>query len=272
MSTPAAALAEVEKPVENFAPRRVIDFYLVAGILIAIACVLAGIALTGVRLSYFLQPTGMMIVLGGTFGVSIMTTPRRALAGSAHALWNLFSPVYTDRAALVEEIMSFARPARTKGLLAMEREITKIRHRFLRESLALAVDVPDREQLKSALESKVRLKERTGETDAKTLEVAGGFAPTIGVLGTVVGLIDVLRHFSNVAGVASGVGTAFVSTIYGLGLANLLLLPAANRIRANAAENFETDEMVLEGVLALVEGLHPALIRERLTAFVERPQ
>ncbi len=272
MSTPAIALPETERPVERAAPRRAIDFHIMAGIAIAIASLVAGIAITGVRLSYFLQPAGMTIVLGGTFGVSIVTTPRRALGNCARALWRLFSRTEVDRAALAEQILSLAKPVRSRGLLAMEAQIEKIANPFLRESLTLAVDVADREQLKSALESKLRLRERNGETDAKTLEVAGGFAPTIGVLGTVVGLIDVLRQFSNIAGVASGVGTAFVSTIYGLGLANLLLLPAANRIRANVAEAFETDEMAIEGVLALVDGLHPALIRERLTAFVERPQ
>jgi chemotaxis protein MotA len=270
LSTPAVALAQVPKTEETPAPQRVIDFYMMAGIVIALASVVAGIALTGVHASYFLQPTGMMIVLGGTLGVSIVTTPGRALKNSARALLNLFSRAQADRAVLIEQIMSFARPVRTRGLLAIEASIPRIENAFLRESLALAVDVADRGQLKAALESKLHLRERNGETDAKTLEVAGGFAPTIGVLGTVVGLIDVLRQFSNIAGVASGVGTAFVSTIYGLGLANLVLLPAANRIRANVAEAFETDEMIIEGVMALVDGQHPSLIRERLTAFVER--
>jgi chemotaxis protein MotA len=114
------------------------------------------------------------------------------------------------------------------------------------------------------------MRERHADADAKTLEVAGGFAPTIGVLGTVVGLIEVLRQFTNIPGVASGVGTAFVSTIYGLGLANVILLPAAHRIRANAAQDFEADELVVEGVQMLLEGLHPSLLRERLSAFLQR--
>ena len=98
--------------------------------------------------------------------------------------------------------------------------------------------------------------------------MAGGFAPTIGVIGTVVGLMDVLRQFSNIASVAGGTGTAFVSTIYGLGLANLILLPSAQRMRANVADQFETNEMIVEGTLCLFDGVHPSLVRDRLSCFL----
>jgi chemotaxis protein MotA len=100
--------------------------------------------------------------------------------------------------------------------------------------------------------------------------VAGGFAPTLGILGTVVGLIDVLRQFSNMQSVGLGIGTAFVSTLYGLGLANLVLLPAAHRIRAKVAETFELQELIIEGVLCGVDRVHPSLIRHRLNAFLRK--
>jgi chemotaxis protein MotA len=132
----------------------------------------------------------------------------------------------------------------------------------------MSMDVKERSELESALENHLRLKERQGEADAKILEVAGGFAPTIGVLGTVVGLINVLRQFSTPSAVASGVGTAFVSTIYGLALANLVMLPAAHRIRARVAEAFETQELVMEGVLCLYDKIHPSLVRQRLRCFL----
>ena len=98
--------------------------------------------------------------------------------------------------------------------------------------------------------------------------MAGGFAPAIGVIGTVVGLIDVLRQFSNMNSVALGIGTAFVSTMYGLALANLLLLPAAHRIRAMVAETFEMEEMIIEGGLCMIDGTHPSLVRDRLNCFL----
>jgi chemotaxis protein MotA len=267
LSTPAVALVQPQTPPAI--SRRRIDVSMLAGIAIAVAAVVAGIAATGVHLSYFLQPTGVFIVLGGTLGVTFVTTPRRALGSTAHAVARLIWEKPVDRAALIEEMMTLARPARTRGMAAIEPMIAGSSHPFLREILSLAVDLPQRVELKAAFETKLRLRERQGEASAKALEVAGGFAPTIGILGTVVGLIEVLRQFSNVSGVASGVGAAFVSTIYGLGLANLLLLPAANRIRARVAENFELDEMIVEGVLCVVDGLHPALMRERLHAYLE---
>jgi chemotaxis protein MotA len=118
------------------------------------------------------------------------------------------------------------------------------------------------------LETELQMAERQGEADAKTLEVAGGFAPTLGIIGTVIGLIEVLRQFSNLSSVGLGIGTAFVSTIYGLALANLLLLPIAHRIRARVAENFETQELIMEGALAIADSAHPAVIRMRLVSFL----
>jgi chemotaxis protein MotA len=178
----------------------------------------------------------------------------------------------TDRVELIEELMRYVKFARSMGLLMIEPMIRGASSAFLKESLELCVDADDRAALRGALETKVRLRERQGETDAKVLEVAGGFAPTIGVLGTVVGLIEVLRNFSDLTSVANGIGAAFVSTIYGLGLANMILLPAAHRIRARIAEQFETHEMIVDAVICMAEGTHPALVRERLNAFLREAE
>jgi len=114
----------------------------------------------------------------------------------------------------------------------------------------------------------LQMTERQGEADAKTLEVAGGFAPTLGIIGTVIGLIHVLRQFSNLSSVGSGIGMAFVSTVYGLALANIFLLPLAHRIRARVVENFETQELIMEGVLGIANAVHPSVIRMRLGSFL----
>ncbi|HMD49136.1 MAG TPA: MotA/TolQ/ExbB proton channel family protein [Bryobacteraceae bacterium] len=211
-----------------------------------------------------------MIVLGGTLGVTLITTPRASLLHSARRVKELLSASDTDPGALVDEIVEYAR-ARRRGIAALEPLIPNISHPFLRKGLQLATDLTDRAELRSILETELRMAERQGDADAKALEVAGGFAPTIGILGTVVGLIDVLRNFSNLQTVGHGIGIAFVSTIYGLALANLVLLPAAHRIRARVAENFETQELILEGVLAIAETVHPAVIRMRLGSFVREP-
>jgi chemotaxis protein MotA len=245
-----------------------LDIWMLTGIAIALAATVAGIRSTGVSLVYFLQPTGALIVLGGTWGITLITTPRNSLLHCARRITELFRPENVSREALIEEIVSYAKLARMKGLLGVDHIIDRASHAFLRETHTLAMEAGSRDELQATLETKVRLRERQGETDARVLEVAGGFAPTVGVLGTVVGLIEVLRQFSNLPAVALGIGTAFVSTIYGLALANLLLLPVAHRIRASVAERFETEEMMVEGWLCLFDGTHHSLVRERLTSFV----
>ncbi len=238
------------------------------GIVLAFGATIAGISATAIGLSYFLQPAGALIVLGGTIGVILITTPSHALLDSARRVKELFSAREIDRQALIEEIVQYARVARRDGIMALEPLAHKASAVPLRDAILLGLDVPDRLELRALLEAELRLRERQGEMDAKILEVAGGFAPTIGILGTVVGLIDVLRQFSNVASIGRGIGTAFVSTIYGLTLANLVLLPLANRIRARVADSFEVQELIMEGVLAVIEGVHPMALRQRLTWFL----
>jgi chemotaxis protein MotA len=245
-----------------------IDRGLVLGIALAFGATIAGISATAIGLSYFLQPAGALIVLGGTIGVILITTPAHALVDSARRVKELFSARQVDREALIEEIVHYSRVARQDGILALEPLTQKASTKLLGDAILLGLDITDRIELRALLEAELRLRERQGEMDAKILEVAGGFAPTIGILGTVVGLIDVLRHFSNVASVGHGIGTAFVSTIYGLTLANLVLLPIANRIRARVADSFEVQELIMDGVLAVMDGVHPFALRQRLSSFL----
>ena len=248
--------------------RKRFDAGLLLGIFLAFGATIIGISATGVGLEYFLQPAGAIIVLGGALGVIFITTPGHSLLDSVRRVRELFSDAAVDRDALAEEIVRYARTARKDGVLAMESLAHNASHSFLRDAMLLGLDVNNRVELKTLLETELRLRERQGEMDAKTLEVAGGFAPTIGILGTVVGLIDVMRHFSNLTSVGYGIGTAFVSTIYGLALANLVLLPIANRIRARVAEAFEVQELIMEGVLATLDREHPAMIRQRMNSFL----
>jgi len=275
MSTPAAAMENTQE-FRRRPPARVRqggpDFGMLIGIAIASIALVAGIAVTGVSAHYFFQPTGVLIVVGGTLGVMLITTPPLALLRALRRTVNLFSTEASPKQEdLIEEIVSYSkvvRMNRISGMLALEPGIDQVSHSFLREALLLAMDARERTELQSALENKIRLCERQSEAAAKVLEVAGGFAPTIGVLGTVVGLIDVLRRFSSLSTIAFGVGAAFTSTIYGLALANLVLLPAAHRIRARASETFDLQELMTEGALCLFDGMHSMLVRQRLQSFL----
>jgi chemotaxis protein MotA len=270
VSLPSTARTDFTDYVDGTTTRTPADRWILAGIAIAVTTIIAGIASTGVNLRYFLQPTAAWIVMGGTLGVTLITTPRNSLLHAARRVLGLLRQPAIDRETLAEEIVVCVRTARVQGLLAVEPRIGQVSNAFLREMLTLAIDVKNRGEFQATLETKLRLRERQGDADAKVLEVAGGFAPAIGVIGTVVGLIDVLRQFSNMNSVAFGIGTAFVSTMYGLALANLLLLPAAHRIRASVAEAFEIEEMIVEGGLCLIDGTHPSLVRERLNCFLRK--
>lgn len=276
MSTSAAVIEERQEFRREFRRRpafRVrrggLDVGMLMGIAIAAVALVSGIALTGVSARYFFQPTGVLIVLGGTFGVMMITTPPKVLLLAFRRTISLFSmDVSPTREQLTEEIVSYAKVVRANGVLAIEPGIDYVSHSFLQEALLLAMDAKDRTELRSALENKIWFCEKQSESAAKVLEVAGGFAPTIGVLSTVVGLIDVLRQFSSLSAIASGVGVAFTSTIYGLALANLILLPAAHRIRARASETFDLQELMTEGTLCLFDGMHSKLVRQRLNTFL----
>jgi chemotaxis protein MotA len=271
MASPSLAY-ELSSPNDGEQPSRIrshpLDWWMLAGVAIAVTATIAGITLTHAKLAYFFQPTGALIVLGGTLGVTLMTAPRLSLLRSARRVAGLFRPRTVSREALAEEMIGYARAARKAGMLSIEPLLARVSHPFLRDMLALAIEVKSRAEFQAAIEAKVRLRERQGEADARAIEIAGGFAPTIGVLGTVVGLIDVLQRFSEPSTIAMGIGTAFVSTIYGLALANLVLLPAACRIRVSVAEEFELEEMMLEGGLGLFDGPHPALLRERFSGYL----
>ena len=169
---------------------------------------------------------------------------------------------------MIEEIVEYARVARRGGMLTLEPMVPKIKNEHLRNGLLMALDVRDLSELQVVLDTELKLAERHGQADASSLEVAAGYAPTIGILGTVVGLIEVLKHFSDLKMIGPGIGAAFVSTIYGLAAANFLLLPLAHRIHARVAEDCETRELIGEGVLCIYTIMHPSLVRQRLAPYL----
>jgi chemotaxis protein MotA len=242
------------------------------GVGAAVGAFVAGFAFTGLNPRILLQPASLFIVFGGTLGVTLITAPQATLLLAVSQVRKLFlKRILPTREDLTEEIISYARQIRFRGLVAMEPSIHQISQGFLREALLLAMDTGDRAALQSVLENRIRYCEKQSESAAWVLEVAGGFSPTIGVLGTVIGLISILTQFSSLPAVSSGVAVAFTSTIYGLALANLLLLPAAQRIRAQSWEELDLQQFMAEGALCLFDGLQPGVVRQRLQAFVNTP-
>ena len=241
---------------------------MLSGLLLGALAVIAGIAMSGAGLRYFFQPSSALIVLGGTFGITLVTLPKDSLRMVGRRIRALNSQAHSERETLIEDIVELARLVRRGGILTIEPLIPKVTNEALRNGLLTALDVRDVTELQVVLENELKLSERHGQADASALETAAGYAPTIGILGTVVGLIEVLKHFSDIRSIGPGIGAAFVSTIYGLAVANFLLLPLAHRIQTRVAEQTETQELIAEGVMCIFVSMHPSIVRQRLAPYL----
>jgi chemotaxis protein MotA len=265
---PPIGLVSNNLPARERPKVRRTDHWMLGGLLIGALAVIAGIAMSGAGLRYFLQPSSALIVLGGTLGITLVTSPKDALRMVSKRVRELAARPISEREGLIEEIVELSRLARRGGMLAIEPLVLKIKNDHLRNGLLTALDARDVTELQVVLENELKLSERHGQADANALETAAGYAPTIGILGTVVGLIEVLRHFSDVRSIGPGIGAAFVSTIYGLATANFFLLPLAHRILARVAESTETQELIAEGVMCIHASMHPSIVRQRLAPFL----
>lgn len=243
------------------------DLATIAGALIAAGAVVGGLLLEGGSLHDIAQYTAAIIVLGGTFGAVMVSTPQRTLLSAARRLGRVIFAPRVEPTALLNEIIGYAAKARKTGLVSLEPDIETASHPFLKKALILAVDGCDLLELRKMLELERDLEEARAEADARVYESAGGYAPTIGIIGAVLGLIQVMKRLADTEQVGHGIAVAFVATVYGVALANLFLLPAAAKIKARMEEETELRELMIEGVGGIVEGLNPKLIRSKLEAF-----
>jgi chemotaxis protein MotA len=218
------------------------------------------------------QVTAALIVLGGTLGAVMITTPFPILARAAKQLPSIFFPSVAVTDNVIDEIIDYATAARKNGIVSLEQQAAAIEDPFLRKALGLAVDGIETGNIRDIMELEISLAEQHADAEAKVFESAGGYAPTIGIIGAVLGLIQVMKNLANIEEVGRGIAVAFVATIYGVGLANLFLLPAANKLKARARQKTQTRELMLEGVLSIAEGLNQKLIRMKLEAYSEGSQ
>jgi chemotaxis protein MotA len=244
--------------------RRRIDGAVLVGALVGIGLVLGGHGLEGGRLQSLLQGAAAVIVFGGTLGAVLVSFPLRDIR---HAVASLRYLVVDDAPAadgVVALIGRFALRARKEGLLALEDDAERLTDPFLKRALALAIDGTNSTTLRAMLEDEIGAREEAEELPARVFEAAGGYAPTVGILGAVLGLIHVMENLADPGNLGSGIAVAFVATVYGVGSANLIFLPIGSRFRARAQRNAKRREAVLEGVMAIQEGLNPRLIDQKL--------
>ncbi|MBX5494903.1 MAG: flagellar motor protein [Bryobacteraceae bacterium] len=244
------------------------DVGTLAGLAVAFGGILFGQRLEGGEPQQIIQGTAALIVLGGTVGAVLISTPIETVIRALRRLKTVFIEPPGSPEAVIEEIILYAGKARKSGIVSLESETQDIANSFLRKGLNLAVDGADIQEIRKMLELEIQVEESVREAEAKVYETAGGYCPTIGIIGAVLGLIHVMGQLADVERVGEGIASAFVATVYGVGFANLFFLPAANKMKARARLDLQLKELMLEGIIGIVEGLNPKLIRSKLEAYI----
>jgi len=240
----------------------------VLGLLLGMLALFGGHFLEGGTLAMILQITAFVIVLGGTAGAVCLSFSGEQLRRALGELPHIFRSPPAKTGAEVEILVELAYRARREGLLALEGDISKLADPFMQRGLRLVLDGFTPQQVREVMEMDLAHQEDVGQHPARVFEAAGGYAPTIGILGAVLGLIQVMQHLTEPARLGTGVAVAFVATVYGVASANLFFLPIAHKMRLKHQQRLLRQEMLLEGILALAQGEHPRLIAERLNGMM----
>jgi chemotaxis protein MotA len=238
------------------------------GLVIAVGGIVGGLILEGGTIKDISQITAAIIVLGGTIGAVMVTCPLSTCIGAVKKLKFVFFDQKASAAGYIGEILDYAARARKGGIVSLEPDLKNIQHPFLKKALSLGVDGTDIKDLREMMELEIIMAEQEGTAHAKVYESAGGYAPTVGIIGAVLGLIQVMKHLENIEEVGHGIAVAFVATVYGVAVSNLFFLPAAAKIKTRIKDASRHNEMILEGVCSIVEGMNPKMIERKLEAFV----
>ena len=244
------------------------DFLSIAGICLALGAILAGQWFEGGSMYSLLQLAAFFIVIGGTMGAVMLQTPLPVFVrGVQLARW-AFRPPAIDYERTITTIGGWADVSRREGMLSLENLLSTVEDAFTRNGLQMLVDGFEPDKIREALEIEIRYFEDRLKAGAKVWEGAGGYAPTIGILGAVLGLIHVMENLSDPAKLGGGIAVAFVATIYGVGSANLIFLPIAGKLKALLDAQVLYREMIVDGLMGIAMGENPKLIESRLRGFL----
>ena len=238
------------------------------GLTLGIAAIVIGQVLEGGHISSLVQPTAFLIVIGGTRGAVMLQSPLRSFVeGMRMARW-VFVPPAMSSQAVIEQVENWSHVARKEGLLTLENQIERLSDPFMRKGLQLLVDGVEPNRLREILEVEVGVWEGQLRQSARVWEAAGGYAPTIGILGAVMGLIHVMENLSDPSRLGAGIAVAFVATIYGVGFANLVFLPIAKKLVAHIITLTTQREMFIDGLVGIANGDNPRIIASRMQGYV----
>ena len=240
----------------------------IGGLIIALAGILGGLTIEGGSISQILQPTAAMIVLGGTLGAVLVSYPLPLVMASFKRLSHVFFEQSRNLENVIHEIATYATKARKFGIISLDADLSAVDDPFLKKSLMLAIDGTEPKELRKMMELEMENQAEHEEKLPQVFESAGGYSPTIGIIGAVLGLIQVMQHLDNIAEVGRGIAVAFVATIYGVGLANIFLIPTGGKLRIRIRQEQVAREMMLEGVISILEGLNPRMVEAKLRSFL----
>ncbi|OQW65402.1 MAG: motility protein A [Nitrospira sp. ST-bin5] len=244
------------------------DIATILGIVLSIGSIIGGQALEGGHLSSIMQLTAFIIVAGGTIGACCVQNPLSVVLKSLGSLGMVFGNTPVDTKGTIKLILDLATVSRKQGLLALEGKLKDIKDPFFKKGVQLIVDGTDPKAVHEILEIEVEHHEEAGVKAAKVWEAAGGYAPTVGILGAVLGLIHVMENLADPSKLGGGIAVAFVATVYGVGLANLFFLPFANKIKMKLKEESGARSIIIMGLVGLAQGENPRLLQEKLESFL----
>jgi len=242
------------------------------GLAIAAVGILGGQALEGGHIQALFQPTAAMIVFGGTFGACLVQFPLGVAISSFKSILNAFKEPETNNQSVIREIIRLANKARKEGVISLEADMQQISDPFLKKALMMAMDGVEPKVLHETMELEISNIEEEFEHPIKFWQSAGGYAPTIGIIGAVLGLIHVMENLSDPTKLGGGIATAFVATIYGLVTANIICLPMAGKLKMQAKTQMVAREIMLVGIISILEGENPRLIEDKLKSFLNHKE
>ncbi len=244
------------------------DVLTLFGVMVALGAIIGGNILEGGHTSSLVQLTAFVIVVGGTLGAVMVQTPFNVFMRASKMILWIVMPPKIEGEETVNKIIEWSKISRKEGLLGLEDIAEQEPDPFSSKCLRLLVDGSDPEAIRKIMEVELGNDEHRDLMAAKVYESAGGYSPTIGIIGAVMGLIHVMQNLKDPSMLGSGIAVAFVATIYGVGAANLLLLPIANKLKAVIGRRVQYHEMILDGITAIAEGENPRTIENKLLAYM----
>lgn len=251
------------------------DILSILGIILSIVAIIGGQHLEGGHLSSIIQGTAFLIVMGGTFGAVMLHFPLPIFLRAISSAGIIFGNVNVDMKGIIAKIVELSNVSRKQGLLALEGQMKTLADPLMAKGVQLVVDGTEPHKIKEILEVEVEVFEEEYGTTSKVYEALGGYAPCVGIIGAVLGLIHVMENLADPSALGSGIAVAFVATVYGVGAANLFFLPMGNKIKLKAKTLIVGKMMVIEGLLSVAQGENPRMIEEKLSGFLptsEKPK